>query len=93
MGMDTTTETLNAVRIRTDLLLRVREGDRIEVLFAANHEAQRNNKDFLFCLHQQVTLYELDYEAWTQEQMNRYNEIEDEANAAERVSEGTAVER
>jgi len=88
MTMNTTTAALTDAKTRADLLLQVREGDRIEVLFAANHDAQRHGQSFLRCLYEQVTLYKKDYQRWTQEQMWRYDEEE-----AERISSAQTAAR
>lgn len=69
---DTSTAALNATKTRAELLLQVREGDRIEVLFAANFDARDTGTDFLRCLYEQVTLYNSDYQEWAHQQMLRY---------------------
>lgn len=69
-------------KTRAELLLQVREGDRVEILFAANYDAQVQKRSFLKVLAEQVALYNEDYEAWTIEQMNRYEERREEDEIA-----------
>jgi hypothetical protein len=73
---------LNQEKTRAELLLQVREGDRVEMLFAANYDAQVFKRPFIEVLAEQVALYKSDYQAWTIDQMNRYEERREDDDIA-----------
>lgn len=73
---------LHQEKTRAELLLQVREGDRVEILFAANYDATTTKRPFLDVLAEQVTLYNTDYQAWTHDQMNRYEAQREEDEIA-----------
>lgn len=77
-------------KTRAELLLQVREGDRVEILFAANHDAQTQRRPFIEVLAEQVQLYRDDYQSWTYEQMNRYEERREDDEIAGRIQPGFA---
>ena len=88
--MSTSDDFLKGEMTRAELLLRVRETDRVEMLFAANWDARDQSRPFLDVLAEQVALYERDYQAWTHEQMNRYEAQREEDEIAGRVAPGFA---
>lgn len=88
--MSTSDDFLKGEAARAELLLRVREADRVEMLFAANWDARDQGRPFLAVLAEQVALYERDYQAWAHEQMNRYEAQREEDEIARRVPPGFA---
>lgn len=88
--MTTSDDYLRHEKLRAELLLRVRETDRVEMLFAANYDASDQKRPFLAVLAEQVALYERDYQAWALEQMNRYEAQREEDEIARRTPPGFA---
>ena len=87
--MSTSDEFLHGEKTRAELLLQVREGDRVEILFAANWDARDQGRPFLETLAEQVSLYTRDYQAWANEQLLRYEaQREEDEIAGRRVTPG-----
>ncbi len=80
--MSTTDKFLIEEKTRAELLLQVREGDRYEMLFAANYDASVQKRPFLLVLTEQVEFYTRDYQGWAQEQMNRSEAQAEESRVA-----------